>query len=223
MGGTFTAAVVGASGYAGAELVRLLLAHPNFEVGPLTASQGRTGTRITEYLPNLVALGERTFEDSTPEVLAGVDIVFTALPHGESAALIGQLDSNQRVVDLGADFRLSSAEQWAKYYGGAHAGTWTYGLPELPGARGAIERSARVANPGCYATAIELALAPLLEGALVDTSDIVVVAASGTSGAGRKAADSLLASNVMGSMSAYKVGGVHQHTAEIEQQLSLVR
>jgi len=222
MSSGFTAAVVGASGYAGAELVRLLLGHPHFELGALTASDARVGTSARAYLPNLVGLGDRQFAPTSAAALADADIVFTALPHGESATLLAELDSDQRVVDLGADFRLNSPEQWQKYYGGKHAGTWIYGLPEVGGLRDRVLESTHVANPGCYATAIQLALAPLLNADSVVAEDIVVVAASGTSGAGRKAADALLASNVMGSMSSYKVGGVHQHTPEIEQQLSML-
>ena len=123
-------------------------------------------------------------------------------------------------MDLGADFRLRSADAWSAFYGGGHAGTWTYGLPELPGAREQIRNATKVANPGCYPTAVALALAPLARAGGIESTDIVVVAASGTSGAGRKASDSLLATNVMGSMSAYKVGGTHQHTPEMEQSIA---
>jgi N-acetyl-gamma-glutamyl-phosphate reductase len=152
-------------------------------------------------------------------VLADADIVFLALPHGESAALVAQLPADLPVVDLGADFRLRDPAAWARYYGGAHAGAWAYGMPELTGQREVIRASRRVANPGCYATAVTLALAPVLAAGLAGADDVVVVAASGTSGAGRKPSDALLATQVMGSMSAYKVGGVHQHTPEMEQSL----
>ena len=124
------------------------------------------------------------------------------------------------IVDLGADFRLRSVDAWSTFYGGEHAGSWTYGLPELSGAREQIREATKVANPGCYPTAVALALAPLAQAGAIDSKDIVVVAASGTSGAGRKASDSLLATNVMGSMGAYKVGGVHQHTPEMEQSIA---
>jgi N-acetyl-gamma-glutamyl-phosphate reductase len=153
-------------------------------------------------------------------VLADADIVFLALPHGESAAIVAQLPPALPVVDLGADFRLRNAAAWQQYYGASHAGSWVYGLPELPRQRAVISGSRRVANPGCYATSVALALAPVLAAGLAEPEDIVVVAASGTSGAGRKASDALLATQVMGSMSAYKVGGVHQHTPEMEQSLS---
>jgi N-acetyl-gamma-glutamyl-phosphate reductase len=175
--------------------------------------------------PNLTQYAHLPLVETSAATLADADIVFLALPHGESAALVAQLPPDLPIVDLGADFRLSSPEAWTAYYGGAHAGTWTYGLPELPTAQGqqrdVIRASTRVANPGCYATCVALALAPVLAAGMAQTDDVVVVAASGTSGAGRKPSDALLASQVMGSMSAYKVGGVHQHTPEMEQSLSL--
>ncbi len=206
--------VVGASGYAGGELLRLLASHPEFEAAVITAGSN-AGEEITSIHPQLSNYAGRKFESSDTSKLKGLDLVFTALPHGESAKLINQLDPNQKVVDLGADFRLKSKEQWQKYYGGDHAGTWTYGLPELANHREQIKASNRVANPGCYATVIALATAPMLP--FVDASDIVVVAASGTTGAGRSAKVNLIGSEVMGSMSSYKFGGAHQHTPEIEQ------
>ena len=212
-------AVAGASGYAGGELLRYLAQHPHFDLTAACAA-GRAGETLGAVHPGFAgsAWAGLVLEQATPQVLGDADLVFLALPHGESAALASALPASTRIVDLGADFRLSDADAWERFYGGAHAGTWTYGLPELPGARAAIAASDRVANPGCYPTSVALALAPLAS--VIDLDDIVVVAASGTTGAGRKASDSLLASNVMGSMSAYKVGGVHQHTPEMEQTLS---
>ena len=210
-------AIVGASGYAGTELLRLLLDHPNFEPTVITA-HSNAGELITSVAPQLAKLGDRRFEAFDLAKVNTCDLVFLALPHGESAALIAQLDPNLKVVDLGADFRLTSAERWTQYYGGTHAGNWTYGLPELPGNRAIIAKSTRVANPGCYATSISLAIAPAL--ALIDIQDIVVVAASGTTGAGRSAKVNLLGSEVMGSLSSYKFGGVHQHTPEVEEALT---
>ena len=210
-------AIVGASGYAGTELLRLLLDHPNFEPTVITA-HSNAGELISAVAPQLAKLGDRRFESFELAKVNACELVFLALPHGESAALIAQLDPNLKVIDLGADFRLTSAEKWAQYYGGSHAGTWTYGLPELPGKREVIAKSTRVANPGCYATSISLAIAPAL--GLVDTRDIVVVAASGTTGAGRSAKVNLLGSEVMGSLSSYKFGGVHQHTPEVEEALT---
>ena len=212
-------AIVGASGYAGTELLRLLLEHPKFVVSVITA-HSNAGELISSVAPQLSKLGDRRFEKFDLAKVNACEIVFLALPHGESAALIAQLDPTIKIVDLGADFRLISADQWVKYYGGVHAGTWTYGLPELPGKRDQIKQATRVANPGCYATSISLAIAPAL--ALVDSSDIVVVAASGTTGAGRSAKVNLIGSEVMGSLSSYKFGGVHQHTPEIEEALAEV-
>lgn len=206
--------VVGASGYAGGELLRILAGHPEFEAAVIMAGNS-AGDEINSVHPQLTNYAGRKFESSTPDKLKNLDLVFTALPHGESAKLIEQLDANQRVVDLGADFRLRSTAAWEKYYGGKHAGSWTYGLPELANHREMIKASTRVANPGCYATVIALAAAPMLK--FVDKDDLVVVAASGTTGAGRSAKINLIGSEVMGSMSSYKFGGVHQHTPEIEQ------
>ena len=214
-------AIVGASGYAGAELIRLVAGHPDLDLHVIAAASN-AGARLDDVHPQFAAdadLGSRRFEPTHAHGLAGADLVFTAMPHGQSAALVAQLDPAQPVVDLGADFRLADPAQWERFYGGSYAGQWIYGLPELPGQRDAIAGSHRVANPGCYATAIQLGLAPLLVDDLVEPADIVVVAASGTSGAGRSAKTHLLASEVTGSMSTYKVGGTHQHTPEIEQSL----
>ncbi len=210
-------AIVGASGYAGTELLRLLLEHPHFEPTVITA-HSNAGELISSVAPQLAQLGDRRFESFDLAKVNACELVFLALPHGESADLIAQLDPNLKIVDLGADFRLSSAEKWIQYYGGTHAGTWTYGLPELPGKRAVIAKSNRVSNPGCYATSISLAIAPAL--GLVETRDIVVVAASGTTGAGRSAKINLIASEVTGSLSSYKFGGVHQHTPEVEEALT---
>jgi N-acetyl-gamma-glutamyl-phosphate reductase len=214
-------AVAGASGYAGGELLRLLLAHPELELGAVCAGAA-AGRPVTELHPALLPLSGELFAPTDPDLLAEADLVFLALPHGESAALVDRLPARTRVVDLGADFRLRNAASWTTYYGTthSHAGTWTYGLPELPGQRSAVAASTRVANPGCYATAVALGLAPLLAAGLVEPDDLVVVAASGTSGAGRKATDDLLATPVMGAVSAYRTGGTHQHTPEMEQSLT---
>ncbi|MEI6361247.1 MAG: N-acetyl-gamma-glutamyl-phosphate reductase [Actinomycetes bacterium] len=214
-----TVAVAGASGYAGGELLRLITAHPGLTLGPVAAAS-RAGEPLGAVHPNLTELAGVVLTETTASILGEADLVFLALPHGESATLIAGLPAGVLVVDLGADFRLDDPADWATYYGGVHAGTWTYGLPELPGQRAKVAASTRVANPGCYATAVAVALAPVLSAGLAAPDDVVVVAASGTSGAGRKASDALLATQVMGSMSAYKVGGVHQHTPEMEQSLS---
>ena len=217
-------AIVGASGYAGAELIRLVDAHPQFELGAIAAGSnaGSTLGAVHPQFSSVPDLASRVFVESTPKALLGHELIFLALPHGQSAELISQLPADVFVVDLGADYRLEDDKDWHTYYGGAYAGSWTYGVPEIHGQRAKISGSTRVANPGCYATAIELGLAPLLAADLVDATDIIVVAASGTSGAGRSAKVNLLNSEVAGSMSTYKVGGTHQHTPEIEQMLSHV-
>jgi N-acetyl-gamma-glutamyl-phosphate reductase len=150
------------------------------------------------------------------------ELLFFALPHGQSAQWVSSISTDSFVVDLGADFRLKSPDAWRKYYGGDHAGSWVYGLPEIHGNRAKVQSSKRVANPGCYATAISLGIAPLIADGLIDSSDVTVVAASGTTGAGRSAKVNLLASEVSGNMTSYKFGGVHQHIPEIEETLSEV-
>jgi N-acetyl-gamma-glutamyl-phosphate reductase len=217
--GEGTVAVAGASGYAGGELLRLLANHPEFEVVAVAAG-GKAGQPAGAVHPQLIGTGlaELHLVAASPATLQA-DVVFLALPHGQSAELARTLPDDTVIVDLGADHRLDHARDWEHYYGGAHAGTWPYGMPELPGTRPRLAGATRIANPGCYPTATVLALAPLLAAGLIAATDIVVVAASGTSGAGRKPSDSLIGSEVMSSMSAYKAGGVHQHTPEIEQGL----
>jgi N-acetyl-gamma-glutamyl-phosphate reductase len=207
-------AVAGASGYAGGELLRLLAGHQEFDLVAATA-HAQAGSHVTAVHPQLAGL-DLTLGTTDPATLGDADLVFLALPHGQSAAVAAQLPAGVKVVDLGADFRLRDESQWQCYYGGAHAGTWTYGLPELPGRREQIKQSARVANTGCYAATITLALAPLIAEGLASPDDVVVVAGSGTSGAGRGAKVNLLGSEVMGDLSPYKVGA-HQHVAEIKE------
>ena len=209
-------AVAGASGYAGGELLRLIAAHPDLELGPVTAGSN-AGAPVTAVHPQLAEFADRTFEETDPDRLASADLVFLALHHEQSAAIAARLPAEVAVIDLSASFRLSDPGNWAAFYRTAHAGRWVYGLPELPGAREQIVAARRVAAPGCYATAIILALTPLLASGVAEPDDVVVVAASGTSGAGRTPTQSLLATEVMGSVSAYQVGGVHRHTPEIEQ------
>jgi len=209
------AAVAGASGYAGGELLRLLLQHPDLELAALCAGSS-AGQPVTDLHPPLPQLADRAFSETTVELLADADVVFLALPHGQSGALAAQLPADVKVVDLGADHRLQDAKAWQRWYGGEHAGTWTYGLPELPGQRSLVAASTRVANTGCYAVATILALAPLITAGLADPADVVVVASSGASGAGRAAKVNLLATEVLGDLSPYKVGS-HQHVPEIKQ------
>jgi N-acetyl-gamma-glutamyl-phosphate reductase len=219
---TVRAAVAGASGYAGGELLRLLLTHPGVEIGALTG-HSNAGRLLGGLQPHLLPLAGRVLEPTTPEVLAGQgrahDVVFLALPHGQSAAVAEQLGDEVLVVDMGADFRLKDAADWERFYGSPHAGTWPYGLPELPGARAVLRGAKRIAVPGCYPTAVSLALFPAYRAGLAEP-DAVIVAATGTSGAGKTLKPHLLGSEVMGSMSPYGVGGGHRHTPEMIQNLS---
>ncbi|MER8059497.1 MULTISPECIES: N-acetyl-gamma-glutamyl-phosphate reductase [unclassified Streptomyces] len=214
------AAVAGASGYAGGEVLRLLLAHPEVEIGTLTGNSN-AGQRLGALQPHLWPLAGRVLAETTAAHLAGHDVVFLALPHGQSAAVAEQLGPDVLVIDMGADFRLKDAADWEKFYGSPHAGTWPYGLPELPGARAALAGSKRIAVPGCYPTAATLALLPAYA-ARIAGPEAVIVAASGTSGAGKAPKPHLLGSEVMGSMSPYGVGGGHRHTPEMIQNLGAV-
>jgi N-acetyl-gamma-glutamyl-phosphate reductase len=218
-------AVAGASGYAGGEILRLLLGHPAYadgrlSIGALTAASS-AGSALGEQHPHLVPLAGRTLEPTGPEVLRGHDVVFLALPHGHSATLAEQLDPRTLIVDCGADFRLTDAAAWERFYGSAHAGSWPYGLPELPGARESLKGARRIAVPGCYPTAALLALLPAVAEDLIEPA-VSVVAVSGTSGAGRAANTDLLGSEVIGSARAYNIAGAHRHTPEITQGLNTV-
>lgn len=213
-------AVAGASGYAGGELLRLLLGHPSVEIGALTADTS-AGMPLGRHQPHLVPLAHRILEPTTPATLSDHDVVFLALPHGASADIAAELDDNVVAIDCGADFRLTSDDAWADFYGGTRAGHWPYGLPELAGQRAQLAGSRRVAVPGCYPTVSTLALAPAVASGLVDASAVVVVAVSGTSGAGKALKADLTSSEVVGSARAYGVPH-HRHTPEIEQNLQLL-
>ena len=210
-------AVAGASGYAGGELLRLLLAHPLAEVGAVTAGSS-AGGRLGSLQPHLTPLADRVLQETSAATLTDHDVVFLALPHGASSVVAAELPEQTVVIDCGADFRLRDPAQWSAFYGGEHAGAWPYGLPELPGHRDALLGARRIAVPGCYPTVASLAVAPAVAAGLV-VPDVVVVAVSGASGAGKAAKPHLLGSEVMGNASAYGVGGVHRHTPEIVQNL----
>ncbi|MDJ0313767.1 N-acetyl-gamma-glutamyl-phosphate reductase [Arthrobacter sp. H35-D1] len=216
---TISVAVSGASGYAGGEVLRLLASHPEVSIGAITA-HSNAGTRLGALAPNLHALADRILVDTTVENLSGHDVVFLALPHGASAAIAAQLPADTLVIDAGADHRLEDSAAWEKFYGSEHAGTWPYGLPELPGHRERIRGAKRIAVPGCYPTSSLLALMPGFAANALLPDDVVIVAASGTSGAGKAAKVNLIGAEVMGSMSPYGVGGGHRHTPEIQQGLS---
>ena len=225
MGVNTTVAIAGASGYAGGEILRLLLGHPAYRdgrlaIGPLTAAES-AGTTLAEHHPHLLPLSDRVLQPTDADVLAGSDVVFTALPAGHSAGLAAQLGEETRIIDCGGDFRLRDGAVWERFYGCTHAGTWPYGLPELPGARDRLRGVNRIAVPGCYPTAALLALVPAVAEGLAEPS-VTVVAVSGTSGAGRAAKTELLGSEIIGSARAYNIGGVHRHTPEIAQGLRTV-
>lgn len=218
-------AVAGASGYAGGEILRLLLGHPAYaqgrlSIGALTAAAS-AGSTLAEHHPHLTPLAQRVVEPTEPAVLAGHDVVFLGLPHGHSAALASQLGPDTVIIDCGADFRLTDAAAWERFYGTPHAGSWPYGLPELPGARERLRGARRIAVPGCYPTAALLALLPAVASDLVEPA-VTVVAVSGTSGAGRAAKTDLLGAEVIGSARAYNIAGAHRHTSEIAQGLGAV-
>lgn len=219
---TITVAVVGASGYAGGEVLRLLLSHPDVEIGALTAASS-AGTALGAHHPHLLPLAGRILQPTTVEALAGHDVVFLGLPHGESGAVAAQLGEETLVIDLGADFRLQSAEEWSEFYGGEHAGTWPYGLPELivgdARQRDALANVKRIAVPGCNVTAVTLGIQPAVAAGLVTATDIVAVLANGYSGAGKAPKTHLQAAEGLGSASPYGVGGGHRHVPEIMQNL----
>ena len=220
---TFSVAVAGASGYAGGEVLRLLADHPEARIGALTAHSS-AGQPLGQHQPHIRALADRILEPTTPATLAGHDVVVLALPHGASGEIAAQLPAETLVVDLGADHRLASADDWQDYYGSEHAGTWPYGMPELLTAGGGRQRThlagaRRIAVPGCNVTAVTLGLQPGVKAGVVEPTDLVAVLANGYSGAGKSLRTHLLASEALGSASPYAVGGTHRHIPEIAQNL----
>ena len=221
----YSVAVAGASGYAGGELLRLLAAHPQFDVTTVTAFTN-AGQPLSSVQPHLRSLAGLTLVETSLANLAGHDIVFLALPHGKSGELAAGLVAGTLVVDCGADHRLADPAAWARFYGGDYFGAWPYGLPELPLKNGGTQRenlvgATHIAVPGCNVTAITLGLAPAIHAGLVEAQDLVAVLAVGTSGAGKAAKPELIASEILGSASAYAVGGTHRHTPEIVQNLTV--
>lgn len=224
---TISVAVAGASGYAGGELLRLLDAHPEFEIRTVTGHSS-AGRPLVESQPHLRSLAHLTLQPTTPEVLDGNDVVFFALPHGASGALTAQLSNVGLAVDCGADHRLTSADDWAAFYGGEHHEAWTYGVPELivrreTGESGrqreALVGAMRIAAPGCNASTVALSLAPGIAAGVIEARDIVSVLAVGPSGAGKAAKTHLLGAELMGTANPYAVGGSHRHIPEIQQAL----
>jgi N-acetyl-gamma-glutamyl-phosphate reductase len=219
----YSVAVAGASGYAGGEVLRLLAAHPEFDVTTVTAF-ANAGQTLSSVQPHLRSLSHLVLAETTPQNLAGHDVVFLALPHGKSGEITAVLDAATLVVDCGADHRLSDPAAWARFYGGEYFGAWPYGLPELLLKSGGTQRAnlvgtKRIAVPGCNVTAITLGLAPGIRAGVLEPDDLVAILAVGTSGAGKAPKPELVASEILGSASAYAVGGTHRHTPEIVQNL----
>lgn len=217
----FSVAVAGCTGYAGGEVLRLLLGHPQVTIGALTA-HSNAGSKLGLHHPHLLPLADRDIVATTADNLGGHDVVFLALPHGASAEIAAQLGPDVLVIDAGADHRLQDSGDWEAFYHSPHAGTWPYGLPELPGQREALAGATRVAVPGCYPTTATLAIAPAVSAGLVDGTDVTITAASGSSGAGKAPKPNLLGAELFGSASAYGVGGMHRHTPEILQNLRVL-
>ena len=219
---TYSVAVSGASGYAGGEILRLLAAHPDIEITTVTA-HSNAGDPLAVHQPHLRSLAHLTLQPTTPEVLAGHDIVFLALPHGQSGQYTDALAATPLVIDAGADHRLTSADAWAQFYGGDFHDPWEYGVPELLLAGGKqranLVGASRIAAPGCNASTVSLSLAPGVAAGVIDPSDIVSVLAVGPSGAGKSLKTNLLASEILGSANPYAVGGTHRHIPEIRQAL----
>ncbi|WP_301925620.1 N-acetyl-gamma-glutamyl-phosphate reductase [Corynebacterium glaucum] len=222
---SFSVAVAGATGYAGGEILRLLLAHPAYlsgelEIGALTGNSN-AGQPVEEQMPHLPQLAGRVIEETSIAVLSGHDVVFLGLPHGFSAEIGANLPEETVVIDCEADFRLRDAEAWTRYYGSKHAGHWPYGIPEMPGHREELQGAKRIAVPGCFPTGATLAALPAVKAGICEP-DLRVVSITGVSGAGKKAAVPMLGAETMGSLKAYNTAGNHRHTPEIAQNLAEV-
>jgi N-acetyl-gamma-glutamyl-phosphate reductase len=219
---TYSVAVSGASGYAGGELLRLLAGHPDVEIRTVTAHSS-AGQPLVAHQPHLRSLAHLTLQETNADTLAGHDIVFLALPHGQSGRYTDVLADTPLVIDCGADHRLESSAEWDRFYGGDFHDPWVYGVPELPVAgskqRDRLVGATRIAAPGCNASTVSLSLAPGVAAGVIDPSDIVSVLAVGPSGAGKSLKTNLLASEILGSANPYAVGGTHRHIPEIRQAL----
>jgi N-acetyl-gamma-glutamyl-phosphate reductase len=220
---TYSVAVSGASGYAGGEILRLLASHPDIEIRTVTA-HSNAGQPLVQHQPHLRSLAHLTLQDTTPETLAGHDIVFLALPHGQSGQYTDALGDTPLVIDAGADHRLTSPDSWDAFYGGDFHEPWAYGVPELlvggVKQRETLRGASRIAAPGCNASTVSLSLAPGVAAGVIDPGDIVSVLAVGPSGAGKSLKTNLLGSEILGTANPYAVGGTHRHIPEIRQALA---
>ncbi|WP_300266268.1 N-acetyl-gamma-glutamyl-phosphate reductase [Microbacterium sp.] len=223
---TYTVAVSGASGYAGGEILRLLANHPDIDIRTVTA-HSNAGQPLIQHQPHLRSLAHLTLHETTPEVLAGHDIVFLALPHGQSGQYTDALGDASLVIDAGADHRLTSQDSWDAFYGGTFHEPWTYGVPELlvdgKKQRENLRGATRIAAPGCNASTVSLSLAPGVAAGVIDPSDIVTMLAVGPSGAGKSLKPHLLGGELLGTANPYAVGGTHRHIPEIQQALRQAR
>ncbi|WP_203582159.1 N-acetyl-gamma-glutamyl-phosphate reductase [Microbacterium hibisci] len=219
---TYSVAVSGASGYAGGEILRILAAHPDVEIRTVTA-HSNAGQPLIQHQPHLRSLAHLTLSETSPEVLAGHDIVFLALPHGQSGQYTDALGDTPLVIDAGADHRLTTQAEWDRFYGGDFHEPWAYGVPELAvdggKQRDRLVGANRIAAPGCNASTVSLSLAPGVAAGVIDPSDIVTMLAVGPSGAGKSLKTNLLASEILGTANPYAVGGTHRHIPEIAQAL----
>ena len=217
-------AVAGATGYVGGELIRLIAGHPNLELVTVTANSS-SGQRLRSFHKDLGSYADLVCVETNKENLEDHDVIFLALPHTKSAEVATYLPEKALVLDCGADFRLESSEKFEEFYHSPHAGTWVYGMPELlighnEKQRTKLKSAKRIAVPGCNATAIILAYAPLLASNLIEPKDLVATLAVGTSGAGKNAEVNL--GEGLKSAQSYQVGGVHRHIPEVQQNLNRV-
>ena len=215
-------AILGASGYTGAELMRLLLRHPHVRIAALTGER-QAGKPLADVFPHLAPYDLPDLVKIDQVDWSGIDFVFCALPHGTTQAVIAALPHTMKVADLSADFRLADVDTYATWYGHAHQAPdlqkeAVYGLCEVN--RGGIRNARLVAVPGCYPTAAQLPLIPLLTSDLIEVEDIIIDAKSGVSGAGRDAKQGSLFTEVAEGIHAYGIAS-HRHAPEIEQGLSL--
>ncbi len=221
----FKVAVAGATGYAGGEVLRLLEGHSELEVGALCAGTSRGA--LGAYHPHLRSLAGRDVQPTDPAVLADSDVAVLGLPHGASAevtAAIEAINPDCLIVDLGADHRLESAQDWQDFYGTAASAPWSYGMPELirvqgPAQRQILRESIRIAAPGCNASAVTFASQPAIAAGIAEAQGIVAALAVGYSGAGKAMKPHLMAAEALASASPYAVGGTHRHIPEIAQNL----
>jgi N-acetyl-gamma-glutamyl-phosphate reductase len=221
MNNKIKASIIGASGYAGGEIARLLLKHPNIEISHLIGETS-AGTSVIETHQNLFELATRKFESLDLQQLADDGVIFMALPHGKSGEIANQLEGfDGIIIDIAADHRLKREADWTKYYMSEYQGCWTYGFPELGTAqREIINNSTKIAIPGCNVTAVTLAYLPLVKNNLISLNNLTAVLANGYSGAGKTLKQDLLAAEGINTAKPYAVGGIHRHIPEIRQNLA---